>query len=98
VPKKPLCTNDTLKRENLGSLKNVRLVQLVLDQAGYDLLRPSLGRKVSLQGSLFSAITGHHHADLLLDFKGISDAHSHDIPGKTQALQYVLPRNRFSHE
>jgi hypothetical protein len=46
--------------------KNVKLVQLVLDSKGYSTLRSSLGSNVTLSGKLFSAITGHHHAPLLL--------------------------------
>jgi hypothetical protein len=41
-------------------------VQLVLDSAGYERLRPYLGRRVTLRGTLFSAHTGHHHAPVLL--------------------------------
>jgi len=50
-----------------GGKRNVRLVQLVLDQRGYDSLRPRLGKSVTLRGTMFEAITGHHHAPLLLD-------------------------------
>lgn len=45
---------------------SAHVVQLVLDRAGYARLRPSLGREVTLRGTLFSAYTGHHHAPLLL--------------------------------
>ena len=48
-------------------LTGIGLVQLVLDQAGYARLRPLLGRRVTLSGTLFAAITGHHHAPVLLD-------------------------------
>jgi hypothetical protein len=48
-------------------LTDVRRVQLVLDADGYARLRPFLGRRVTLRGTLFRAITGHHHAPLLLD-------------------------------
>ena len=42
-------------------------VQLVLDSAGYALLRPKLGTAVTLKGTLFARHTGHHHAPVLLD-------------------------------
>ena len=45
---------------------SVRLIQLVLDSAGYARLRPSVGRSVTLRGTLFAAFTGHHHAPILL--------------------------------
>ena len=48
-------------------LTGVRRVQLVLDAAGYARLRPFLGRRVTLRGTLFAAINGHHHAPILLD-------------------------------
>lgn len=47
--------------------KNIRRIQLVLDQRGYDALRPYLGQKVTLRGTLFGAITGHYHTPVLLD-------------------------------
>ena len=48
-------------------LHEIRRVQLVLDEDGYARLRPLLGRRVTLNGTLFAAITGHHHAPVLLD-------------------------------
>ena len=45
----------------------VRRVQLVLDSAGYAKLRPHLGRRIALRGTAFGAITGHHHAPVLLE-------------------------------
>lgn len=62
----PVCTiagRDDVDRP----LENVRRVQLVLDSAGYARLRPFLGKRVTLRGTLFGASTGHHHAPLLLD-------------------------------
>jgi hypothetical protein len=62
----PVCTlagSDEVDRP----LDGVRLVQLVLDSAGYARLRPFLGRRVTLRGTLFGAITAHHHAPILLD-------------------------------
>ncbi len=45
---------------------DVRSIQLVLDAAGYKRLRPSLGKTITLRGTLFASHTGHHHAELLL--------------------------------
>lgn len=62
----PICTlagQDFTNRPLTG----VALVQLVLDQDGYARLRPWLGRRVTLSGTVFAAITGHHHAPVLLD-------------------------------
>ncbi|MFC5473924.1 DUF4431 domain-containing protein [Paraherbaspirillum soli] len=50
----------------MDGLAAVREVQLVLNEKQYAELRPYLGRLVRLDGKLFPASTGHHHADLLL--------------------------------
>lgn len=47
--------------------RGVRRVQLVLDSAGYAQLRPYLGQRVTLRGTLFASHTGHHHTPILLD-------------------------------
>ena len=44
----------------------IRRIQLLLDEDGYARLRPLLGERVSLRGTLFGAITGHHHTPVLL--------------------------------
>jgi hypothetical protein len=45
----------------------VRRIQLVLDEDGYSRLRPLVGKRVTLRGTLFGAITGHHHTPVLLN-------------------------------
>jgi hypothetical protein len=52
--------------EEYEAARDVRLVQFDLDQAGYDRLRSRLGRRVTVEGSIFGAITGHHHAPVLM--------------------------------
>jgi len=42
------------------------LVQLLLDQHGYDRLRPSLGKRITLRGVLAEGYSGHHHTAFLL--------------------------------
>jgi hypothetical protein len=44
----------------------IRRIQLVLDEDGYARLRPLLGKRLTLRGTLFGAITGHHHTPVLL--------------------------------
>jgi hypothetical protein len=46
---------------------DVRLIQILLDQHGYERLRPSIDRVIILRGTLSGAITGHHHAPILLE-------------------------------
>jgi len=62
----PICATRHLDEVNAPTA-GVRTVQLVLDQAGYSRLRPSIGRTVTVRGTLFHAHTGHHHAELLLN-------------------------------
>ena len=62
----PICTQpgaDDVDTAKTG----IRIVQLVLDSAGYARLRPFVGQRVTLKGTLFGAISGHHHAPVLLD-------------------------------
>ncbi len=66
VPDKPLCVKAG-KGDYDGPVSDVRLVQLVLDKAGYQRLRPLLGKQVELRGSLFGAVSAHHHTPVLLD-------------------------------
>ena len=62
----PLCMAGNDDEEALSVDDDVRLIQLVLDQPGYDALRPLLGETVTLKGSLFGAVSGHHHTEVLL--------------------------------
>jgi hypothetical protein len=61
----PICTVGGSEVDNVP-FKSVSEVQLVLNEKQYAMLRPKLGEKVLLQGQLFSAHTGHHHADVLM--------------------------------
>lgn len=60
-----ICTNGD-ENSTDPSLKDVKLVQLVLNSQGYSKLKTSIGTSVTLSGSLFAGFTGHHHAPLLL--------------------------------
>lgn len=59
----PVCT---VADSNNDAVPGARLVQLVLDSAGYARLRPRLGRRVQLRGILFAAMSGHHHAPVVM--------------------------------
>ena len=61
----PICTT-VGQSEDQPATHDVRLVQLVLDAHGYAHLRPMLNKQVTVDGHLFTAHTGHHHAPLLL--------------------------------
>jgi hypothetical protein len=42
-------------------------VQLVLTPEQFELHRVLVGKKVTVEGYLFAAVTGHHHTPVLLD-------------------------------
>lgn len=65
-PSAPLCAGGGQKAELNEPHRGVRLVQLVLDSAGYARLQTFLGRQVTLGGTLFASTTGHHHTPVLL--------------------------------
>lgn len=66
VPVTSLCTRSGAEPDINPRKSDIKLVQLVVDSAGHTQLRPYLDTLVTLRGTLFSAITGHHHAPLLL--------------------------------
>ncbi len=50
------------------AVRNLTNMQLMLTgPEQYSLLRPLLDKQVSLSGTLFAAITGHHHTPVLLE-------------------------------
>jgi hypothetical protein len=51
-----------------SNLIGVRLVQLNLKPEQYEELRPYLGKPISIQGSVYEAMSGHHHAPVVLMF------------------------------
>ena len=67
----PVCVKGGAGDAGSEPLENVRLVQLVLQQKDYAALRPSLGNTLQLRGKLFSQMTGHHHAPLLLEYERV---------------------------
>ena len=62
----PVCASGGREEKETGARRGVRRIQLVLDSAGYARLRPSVGQRVTLRGTLFADVTAHHHAPLLL--------------------------------
>ena len=62
----PVCAEGGQYPELNDPRRGVRRVQLVLDSAGYARLRPHLGQRVTLRGTLFASHTGHHHTPILL--------------------------------
>jgi hypothetical protein len=66
--KPPVCTSAAAGTDDTA-FDSVTEVQLVLTEKQYAELRPKLGKEVRLQGQLFSAFTGHHHAKVLLEVR-----------------------------
>jgi len=60
-----ICTR-AAKDDDTGDHDGVKAIQLVLSGPQYDALRPKLGARVTLSGSLFEAHSGHHHTPVLL--------------------------------
>ncbi|MBX9900092.1 MAG: DUF4431 domain-containing protein [Burkholderiaceae bacterium] len=54
------------QEDEAGDHMGVKVIQLVLSEKQYELLRPALGTRITLIGSLFEAHTGHHHTPVLL--------------------------------
>ena len=67
-PTKPICVaaGDPEKYEDTEA--KVTIVQLVFpyNVNGYAPLRPYLGKQVICRGTLFHAVSGHHHSSVLL--------------------------------
>lgn len=60
-----ICTR-AAKDDDSGDHDGVKEIQLVLSGPQYEALRPKLGARVTLTGSLFEAHSGHHHTPVLL--------------------------------
>ena len=72
----PICLDmDKSDPDLRPSQKNVRTVQLVLEEGTYERFKPLLGKKVVASGSLFAAHTGHHHTPVLLTVANLEQAH-----------------------
>jgi hypothetical protein len=67
-PKQPLCVVEGAMGQGERAVGDVKRVQLVFMgvQDSYGPLRKFLGREVVCRGSLFPAISGHHHSPVLL--------------------------------
>ncbi len=64
----PLCMAANDEFDATSADQRLDYLQLILDQQGYDQLRPYLMSegKLTLKGTITGALTGHHHTPLLL--------------------------------
>ena len=64
---RPLCVDQDPKNADLnGAQKDIRIVQLVIDRKVYQAHAGLIGTHVVVTGTLFGAISGHHHTPVLL--------------------------------
>ena len=61
---RPLCVSRNLDETNVPTA-GVRRLQLRLDRDGIDRLRPRVGSRLTLRGTLAHAFTARHRAELL---------------------------------
>jgi len=64
--KKAICVRADSSDDGNESEANVTRIQLVLDQRQYVIYKSMLGKKVTVKGTLFHSISGHHHTKVLL--------------------------------
>jgi hypothetical protein len=65
---RPVCIDQDPKNTDFnGAQKDIRLVQLVIDPEMYKEHAGLIGKRVVATGTLFGAITGHHHTPVLLN-------------------------------
>lgn len=86
-----LTTSQKSRQEADESQKNVKLIQLVVFNTS-DWQRIKQGNKVVVTGTLFSAITGHHHARVLLKVKKIAVLSKQTISNK--ALEHITHEDK----
>ncbi len=64
---RPVCVDPDPRNADLnGPQENVSVVQLVVDPKVYRTHARLIGKRVIATGTLFGAITGHHHTPVLL--------------------------------
>jgi hypothetical protein len=63
----PICVAEDEKEPDLNpAKKGVGRIQLVLSPDAYAAYKELVGKRVVVSGTLFGAITGHHHTPVLL--------------------------------
>jgi hypothetical protein len=67
----PVCVDGAGGEDPNVAERDVRQVQLVLSREQYAACAPLVGKRVRVCGSLFHAITGHHHKDVLMTVRRI---------------------------
>jgi hypothetical protein len=69
----PACIiGDSTERDLNQAHANIREIQLVVDKDVYQSKKRLVGQKVLATGTLFGAISGHHHTPVLLTLRSLS--------------------------
>jgi hypothetical protein len=68
---RPVCVDGTPGDDTDVTEKGVQEIQLVLSKDQYAAYASLPGKKVSTSGTLFHAITGHHHKSVLMTVREI---------------------------
>jgi hypothetical protein len=72
---KPICVGEDEKEPDLNlAKKDVGSIQLVLAPDAYAAYKELVGKRVVASGTLFGAITAHHHTPVLLTVRTLSTA------------------------
>jgi Domain of unknown function (DUF4431) len=70
---RPVCVGEDEKEPDLyPAKKDVGSIQLVLTPDAYAACKELVGKRVVASGTLFGAITGHHHTPVLLTVRTLS--------------------------
>ena len=70
---RPVCVGEDHKEPDLNpAKKGVGSIQLVLSPDAYAAYKELVGKRVVVSGTLFGAITGHHHTPVLLTVRTLS--------------------------
>jgi hypothetical protein len=70
---RPVCVGEDEKEPDLNPAKmGVGSIQLVLSPEAYAAYKELVGKRVMVSGTLFGAITGHHHTPVLLTVRTLS--------------------------
>ncbi len=83
---RPICTNKKGTDDNYPARTHESRIQLVLRSAQYRAYKHFVDNVVVVEGSLFAASTGHHHANLLLTVTSIGRAPSQGDPTRCSGL------------
>jgi Domain of unknown function (DUF4431) len=72
----PICTTGDRNSAAAHPVTGVSRIQLIFSESDFAVFRPLTGKRLTVQGALISAHTGHHHARVLMDHVAIVRSNS----------------------